>query len=335
MQKITLGLSLHRPEWVPLIYAQMQRHEAIFLEEPPDAGFDRMLAGRLAIDDYLRQTDVEYPVFSRKMCHLLRELKRQGKKIFQVEPFFKILLDIHEFFANGHAPEELQQQSIQYPVYLAERNATRALLGYYQTIVSGSFDDVIRAIMRFARMDAARFRLRDSLRAQEIAPMVRKYTTSYVEAGLMHYPLGQLLRMQLQEKVRVKAIFLADETLQKWGQKCRLYGPGDQLTLLYVFHPANRQTRRKKLLAARSIIYSKIVAKDEITEDLNQFPHLRDELICIPTVNALSLEDCRRLFPLIRRAKSQEARSIVAEYLADKRLRTKANTQPIKARRTL
>ncbi len=288
MQTVTIGLSLHRPEWIPWISGHMQRHEAILLEEPPEPGFNQMLAGRLAIDDYLMQVDVEYPDFSRKMCHLMRELKSQGKKIFQIEPFWEILLSIHEFFAAGHAPEELHKQSIQYPVYLAERNATRALLDYYHAVASGSFDDTVHAIMRFARMDGARFRLRDSLRAQEIASMVTRHATSYVEAGVMHYPLGQLLRKQLQDKVRVKTIFLADEALQKWGRKGHLYGPGDQLTLLYIFHPANRQTGRKKLLAARSIIYSKIVAKDEITENLNRLPHLRDELDCIGTANMLS-----------------------------------------------
>ena len=335
MQKVTIGLSLHRPELIPLISDHMQRHEAIFLEEPPQAGFNQVLAGRLDIDDYLMQVDMEYPVFSRKMCQLLQKLKSQGKEIFQSEPFIEILLSIHEFFANGYAPKELCKNSIQYPVYLAERNATRALLAYYQTVMSGSFDDTLRAIMRFARMDADRFRLRDSLRAQEIASMVRNYASSYVEAGVMHYPLRQHLRMQLPHRVRIKAMFLADEALQSGGQKGHLYGPGDQLTLLYVFNPANRRTGRKELLAARSIIYSKIIAKHEFTENLNQFPHLRDELDCIRTANALSLDDCRRLFPLIRRAKSQHARSIVDEYLADKRPPTEMNTQPIAARRML
>ena len=334
MQSVTLGLGLHRPEMIPLISGHMQRHQAIILEEPPGAGFSQMLAGRISIEDYLRQIEVEYPAFSRKMCQLMRHLKSQGKQIIQSEPFLEILLSIHEFFADGHAPAELHQNSIQYPVYLAERNATRALLAYYQAAASGSFDDTVREIVQFARMDAARFRLRDSLRAQEIASMVGKYETAYVEAGIMHYPMRQHLRMQLPDRVRVKTLFLADEALPSREQHGHLYGPGDQLTLLYVFHPAYRQTGREELLAARSIVYSKIVAKDEITEDLNRFPHLRDELACIRTVNRLSLGDCRRLFPLIRRAKSEDARSVVAEYLADIRSQTEMRMQPMEARRT-
>ena len=301
MPQVTLGLALHRSEMTPLIYDQMRQHEAIFLEEPPDPNFEQMLAGNLAVDEYLSLLDVEYPAFSRDMCYLLRKLNADGKQIFQVEPFWEILLNIHEFFAAGHRPEELQKNIIQYPVYLAERNATRALVAYYQTVMAGSFEDTLRAILQFARMDAARFGLRDSLRAQEIASMVKKYSSSYIEAGMMHYPLWRLLRQQLQTKVPVKVIFLADDALRSLQTKAHLYGPGDQLTLLYIFHPGIFNTRREKLLASRSIIYSKIVGKDELTDDLDTFPHLRDELGCLWLAGLLSLEDCRRLFPLVRR----------------------------------
>ena len=45
MTQVTIGLSVHRPEMTPYISDQMRRHEAIFLEEPPDPGFKKMLAG--------------------------------------------------------------------------------------------------------------------------------------------------------------------------------------------------------------------------------------------------------------------------------------------------
>ncbi|MGD9301991.1 MAG: hypothetical protein PVI13_10475, partial [Desulfobacterales bacterium] len=99
--------------------------------------------------------------------------------------------------------------------------------------------------------------------------------------------------------------------------KGRLYGPGDRLTLLYIYHPGILDPRREKLLAARSIIYSKIAVKEELTGDLSTFPHLRDEIDCIRITRLLSLDDCRRLFPLFRRANSAEARKIVTEYLAE------------------
>jgi len=320
MQKITLGLSVHRPEMIPLIAEKMRRHDAIYLEEPPAAGFDQMLAGEYAVEDYIRQLDLEYPAFSRQMCYLLRELRAAGKKIYQVEPFLEILLRIHELFAEGHHPGELDKGSILYPVYLVERNATGALLAYYQTVMSGSFDQTIEAVKQFARRDAARFRLRDSLRAQALATLVKDNVSAYIEAGLIHYPLWRLLRKRLPRQVQVRSVFLADTALKTMGDKGRLYGPGDQLTLLYVFHPNIAGTMRERELAARSIIYSKIIEKQERTEDLSAFPHLHDELACIRIARQLSLDDCRRLFPLIRLAGTAQANQIVSEYLSGSKL---------------
>lgn len=320
MQCVTLGLSVHRPEMTALIYNQMRQHEAIFLEEPPNPDFEQMLAGNLAVNDYLEQVDIEYSAYSRLMCKLLRKLNAEGKHIFQVEPFWEILLGIHEFFADGHRPEEIEENSVQYPVYLSEKNATRALLDYYQTIVSGSFNHAIRAIMRFARRDSARFVLRDSLRAQAIASMIENYPSAYIEAGVMHYPLFRLLRRQLTDKQELKVSFLANQVLKKLGHKGYLFGPGDQLTLLYVYRPAIRNTRRERVLAARSMIHSKIVVKEELANNLNTFPHLHDEVECIGMTRQLSLRDCRRLFPLVRRARSAEAREIVTGYLEESRL---------------
>lgn len=320
MQQVTLGLSLHRPEMIPLIFDRMECHEAIILEEPPDTGFERMLAGRLAVDEYLMQLDVEYPAFSRNMCYLLRELRARGKQIFQVEPFLEILWGVHELFAEGHHPAKLKKNSIQYPVYLVERNATRALLDYYQTVMAGSFDDTIGAIIRFARMDAARFNLRDSLRAQALKSLIGKFTSTYVEAGMMHYPLYRLLGQQVSPSLQVRPLFLVNRALKKIGKAGHLYGPGDLLTLLYIFHPKIAASTRQQLLAARSLIYTKIIAKEEKLDSQNTFPHLRDELDCIRTVQRLSLNDCRRLFPLVRRAKTSDAHQIVGQYLSERAL---------------
>lgn len=316
MRQVTLGLSMHRPEMIPIISRQMRKHEAIFLEEPPDAEFAEMLNGNFSVDAYLMALDAEYPEFSRAMCHLLRELHREGRQIFQVEPFLEVLVRIHEFFAAGHAPDGIQKDTLEYPVYLAERNATGALLAYYQAAVSGTFGAAIAAIEKFARKDAARFRLRDSLRAQALAPLIQKYASSYVEAGVIHFPMWRLMRRRVVRGVRVQPLFLTDHALKTICENGHLYGPGDLLTLLYVIHPQIKNTRREQLLAARSIIYSKIIEKEECLDDRNQYPHLRNEIICIRMTNRLSLADCQRLFLPVRRARSSEARRIVTEYLS-------------------
>ncbi len=315
---IILALSLHRPEMIPFSAIRMRDCDAIFLEEPPAEGFDDMLAGTVGVDDYLMPLDLEYPAFSKKMCRLLRDLKTEGKSIYQIEPYLETLISIHDFFADGHRPQELNKGSLQYPVYLAEKNATGALLAFYRTVMNGSFEESIEAVKNFARFDAARFRLRDSLRAQSLAPLIENVQSAYIEAGVSHLYLWQSLRKRLSRPRRLKALFLSDDALKTIDLKGHLYGPGDLLTLLYIYHPHTIQSDREKILAARSMIYSKLIAKSEIDYGLQKLPHLRNELTCIWMTNRLSLEDCRQLFPHVRRSGTRQARQIVAEYMADR-----------------
>ncbi len=180
MKHIRIGFSIHRPEMVPVTARIMEQHDVIFLEEPPEVSFENMLNCSLGVEDYMMPLDLEYPEFSRSMCYLERELYAGGKQLIQVEPFVEALLFIHEFFAKGNKPEDLKQDTLPYFVYLAERNATGALLNYYRTAVTGSFETMVEAIRQFARADAARFRLRDSLRAQEIARQTAGHTAIFV-----------------------------------------------------------------------------------------------------------------------------------------------------------
>jgi len=300
---------------IPFTAGLMKQHEAIFLEEPPAAGFEDMLAGTLSVEDYLRPIDVEYPAFSRAMCHLLRELKAEGKQIFQVEPFLVALLDIHDFFASGGTPQELQRDSLLVPVYLAERRATGALLAYYRTVMTGSFEESLEAIKQFARYDAARFRLRDSLRAQALERLIQLFRSAYIEAGVIHYSLWRLLQKRVSSSKDLRLVFLADQALSTIGRKGHLYGPGDQLTLLYIFHPDLNQPKREAVLAARALVYAKLITKNEIAEASNTVPHLLDERACIQMTARLSLDDCRQLFPKVRRAGTHKAHEIVEDFL--------------------
>jgi hypothetical protein len=316
-KRITIGFSIHRPEIIGITADLMERHEVIFLEEPPAPGLQEMLQGVLPIDDYLLPAEDEYPEFSRSMCRLLRRLYQNGKKVIQVEPFLQNLLAIHTFFSQGHRPNELTPQSVKHQVYLAERDATRALLDYYQTVMSDSFSAAIKAIIQFARFDAARFRLRDRLRADALAAHIKKLPSAYIEAGSMHYALYPMLRTRMPESAQLSPVFLAHKALKTLGvKKGHLFGPGDQLTLIYLFQPNLNGTSKEALLAARALIYTKLIEKEELSADLNTFPHVRNELDCIRIVKALTLDDCERLFPLIRRVKTATARMIVQDYFA-------------------
>ncbi len=316
MKNVTIGFSIHRPEIIDITDVLVQGHEVIFLEEPPQFGFQQMLAGELSIEEYLLPVEVEYPVFSRQMCRLLRKLHAQGKKILQVEPFLQHLLAVHEFFAKGHCPEELTVDSPEEQVYTAERDATKALLDYYQIVMDGTFEETIESTMRFARADAARFRLRDALRTRALAEAIPQYASAFIEAGSIHYGLYLHLKKRLPKQFNIKPVFIAHKAMQTIGEGGHLFGPGDQLTLRYILYANSKNTQDDALLAARSLVYSKLVEKEELTAELETFPHIRNELACIQIVKRLTLGDCKRLFPLIRHAKSDQVRHMVEDYLA-------------------
>jgi len=164
--RVTVALSHHRPEVVRPATDLMADHEAVFLEEPPSQELNEMLRGDIPIENYVAVLDTEYPEFSFRMAAALRKLSANGKKIFAVESYLAHLIEIHELFADGGSPADLQPDTPRQRVYLAEHSATGALLAFYEAAARGSFSRLIRTVKAFARQDAHRFVLRDRLRRQ-------------------------------------------------------------------------------------------------------------------------------------------------------------------------
>ena len=82
-----------------------------------------------------------------------------------------------------------------------------------------------------------------------------------------------------------------------------------------MIHLRKAAIEKETLLAARSIIYSKIIHKEENTENGKAFFHMTDEKACIQMVKKLSVNDCRRLYGFIRQVQTIEARRIVEKFL--------------------
>ena len=310
----TLVLANHRPETVAAAQRLMARHDAVILEEPVDPRFLPMLTGQVAIDTYLEAQDVEYPEFSRRMAAVLRERHRAGTRLYQIEPFVDHLLAIHGQFASGESPSDLPAGTAIHRVYLAEREATAALIDFYTVSASGPIAAVIEAVKRFARSDARRFALRDRMRAAAMVDVINACGRTYIEAGPIHFPLWHELKRRLPPGYPLGTHFLMTDAVRSMGYRSHLYGPGDILTLHYRFHP-DRRFQTEDLLAARALVYSKLIAKEEIVDADEPYPHTRDELEVGAMTARLSLPDCRRLYPLVRRASTSTAREMVQHYL--------------------
>jgi hypothetical protein len=310
----TLVLSNHRPETIPLTRRLMATHDTILLEEPPDERFESMLDGAISIDAYLEDQELEYPEFSRRMARVLRERRQAGTRLVQVEPFIELLLSIHDRFANGESPRDLPAGTDLYRVYQAERSATKALIDFYQAAGHDHFENTVDAVKRFARADARRFALRDQMRAEAMAVLVQHAGKTYIEAGQIHYPLWHELRQRLPAGFPLRVHFLMTGVVRELGYRRHLFGPGDLLTLYYRFHP-RRRFHAEDLLAARALIYNKLILKEEIAAEAGTYPHTRDELVVGSVTDQLDLDDCRQLYPLVRRTSTTDSRKIVKRHL--------------------
>ena len=315
MKQLTLCYSTHRPEILDVTANIMKEHDVIILEEPPHPQFHSMLTGKTELDDYMLELDVEYPLFSKKYNCFLQYLFAANKHIIQVEPFLEYLEKIHFFFADDHAPEDIDRRSILYDVYQAERHATGALIDYYKSSQSGNFYDILKAMQRFAKADAQRFKLRDTLRAQKI---IESITTGrvFVEAGAIHTYLGHLLDKKLSGWL-LNSRFIEAEISSHLKLEGTIFNPGDQLTLCYIFGEKISRNR-EDLLCGQSLVYTKIIHKEEIDDKNRSFPHLRNEISSINMVKSLTLEECRRLFSEISPLSTPHARKAVKKYLANR-----------------
>lgn len=312
---ITIGFSSHRLEVLPVIQEEMARHQAIALEEPPEADFADFLKGNLPAVDYLADKEVEFPDFSLGQLDLVKGLYEQKKAIFQVEPYQEKLIQIHELLAAGHPRAEVEPRPEFREIYAAESAASRTLLNFYAAAHTAPFPRVVAAVKEFARTDAARFRLRDAMRAEALAPLVPQFPRLYVEAGYIHLFLIKALAQRLKGRVRLKPKFvLAARALPALGRP-RPLGPGDLLTLHYIFG-GKISPDKENLLAARSLIHIQLLNKSELAPGADPTPHLTDEIRAVRLSSRLSLEDCAALYPQIRRAPPEEALAALGRYLS-------------------
>lgn len=310
-----MAFSTHRLEVLKEAEGRMREHDTIALEEPPHPDFHAMLCGDMAIEDYLQQMDYEFPQFAEASCHLYRVLHASGKRLLQVDPYMEQLSRLHDFLADGNDPQTVDPSDPILAVYQAEKRATAALLRFYEVSMTAPFSHVVRAVIQFARADAGRIALRDSMRAKRLAEEALKVSTLYVESGYIHWKLFRDLCQCIEPKRRVRACFLLErEARRRLGRK-QVLGPGDTLTLLFVFHPKIREPF-VDLLAARSLIYIKLLHKDEMEPAETSAPHLEDEIRAYRLTERLSLTDCEKLYSQVRRRSPQEAREIVETYRA-------------------
>jgi len=293
-----IGFSPHRVEVLPFAEKHMQGSDLILLEEPADPYFPKFLEGSLSADEYLSKKDFWFPGFAKESLKLLKCLYSSGCQILQVEPYFEALSIIQNAITRGDDLAEVLKRKDYREVYEAENLATGKLLAYYKATLEEDFEAIIGKVIEFSKADAERFRLRDRLRAEAIKKILEKNRAEkvYIEAGTIHIYFKKLLHIFLKNTCQVKHAFLLEPVVKALTGKPWIFPPGELLTLRFILK-RKRNPEVEKLLAARSLIYIKIIPKEEFFPTQEEpYPHLKAELKAISLVNKLSFEDCRKLY---------------------------------------
>ena len=97
----------------------------------------------------------------------------------------------------------------------------------------------------------------------------------------------------------------------------RPLGPGDILTLSHIF-TGGLGGELEELLAARSLIYIKLLQKTEMAPDKDPAPHLQNEITAYRLTENLSFEDCAVLYPRVKLASPEISKVEVQHYLENK-----------------
>ncbi len=312
---ITVGFSSHRMEVIPFAKKLMENHDVVIIEEPPNPKFITMLSKKISIDEYLSEVESGFPEFSRRMYKLLQWFYLRGKEILQIEPYMEQLVRIHHMFFEGKEPSDVLKIPVMREIYKAERKATGALLRFYESSMGNSFQKVSEAVRNFARADAERFRLRDTMRAKAIAEVLSESRRVYVEAGTVHTYLEKTLRQTAGKRWQIKSEFLLEPVVKKLTGEKQVISPGDILTEHFILR---RKTNEKleTLQAARALVYIQLLEKEEMTPSRSEkTPHVKDEIRAVELVNKLSLSQCEEIYKKIRFRGRNQALEIMQGYL--------------------
>jgi hypothetical protein len=301
---------------IPFAKGLMENHDVIITEEALNPNFSAMLDRKISIREYLRDVDSGFPQFSLQMYKLLRELHQKGKVLLQIEPYMENLMNIHDMFLNGKRPSDVLKIPGLREVYKAEKNATGALLHFYESSLKNSFRKVIEAVKDFARADAERFRLRDTMRAKAIVKVLPGNKRVYVEAGSVHTHLEKALRRLLGTKGQIKSLFLLEPVVKKLTGKAQVLAPGDILTERYISRK-ERNDELESLLSARSLIYIQLLEKEEMIPSRSErTPHIKDEIGATELMNKLSFVQCKEVYKKIRLRNPKQTLEIIQDYIS-------------------
>lgn len=255
-----------RVENIPFLYSEFSKFGIVILEEPRNDLFYDVLNGKLEADVYAAKLNFQFPIFTKKLMEMLRELK--GRQILQIEPYLEEVERIRNFKEGDEKVREM------------ERKINSLHHEYSRALLKGKFDDIVEKFLNLSMAEAERIILRDEMRAEA----VMEYDDAVVQATPNHFKLLEILDA---EAVRVSKLIA-----EKLGVEFVL-NPGEKLMRAIILGEENDL----HLLAARSLIFSSLLERREMLPEFDgDYPHFLHEQKLSRFVERLDYEKCRNLF---------------------------------------
>ena len=184
---------------------------------------------------------------------------------------------------------------------------------FYEASTKAGFAGIVDAVNAFAKQDAKKISDMDKARADALGPLfsgVPKDFRAYVECGTIHMDMVLLMRGKLGPG-RIRVRHLMEEVCKPRFGTRRLLPPGDVLTFRHLLG-APENPRAERLLAARALVYNKLIEKDELSAFQDGvYPHMDNEASVISLVSTLDYDRCQRLFNEIRRLPREKALEVI------------------------
>ncbi len=279
----------HRVEFIEEFEKEAVKYNVIILEEPPNELLFSYFEGKIPKNEYLDKIDTTFPKYNSLYLELLKKLYLEGIKILQIEPYLEKLNEIYRLIENGVVGGDDRVRRM-------EKKATKAWIEYQEAFIKKDFDELVEKTIKFARVDAERFVIRDEMRAEKIAEVVDSINSEVlIEAGQIHILLPSMLE-DYGFNVSTKSI--PSEVAKKLGYNWT-FNPGSELTIKYMIGEEVSKSY-EKVTAARALVYISMISKEEmLPSDEQKYPHLIDELKITNFVNSLDYERCKKIFEKI------------------------------------
>ncbi len=293
---LTVVLTPPRIEYLRHLEEISRGHDALIIEGPEVESFWEFLRGKIRVDEYLYDLELEYPEFTRELYLMAKRVNDCGVKVIPLDPYQTIAQEIKVAAIMGRLKEHLKSPINKY-VALIELSISRVLREYYMAMLARDFERLVDLTIRFARLDAERIRFRCELRARRLSELVRGNEIRgrvAVHAYHLHDVFVKYLRNKINT-AEISVVDLREEVAKRLGVRLPPH-PGRELTLSHV-HRRRMSRDEEMLLAARSLIHVSMMPKRELRpSEENKYPHLKKDLEILTFVNSLDYEGCRRYY---------------------------------------